>query len=551
MKDAISRFLLLFIVIHLLLPFTVRAGDDRTVDLTVMKNDSLINICKKYLQDEKRWPEIGRFNHLRNFDLIRTGQTLIIPVRLLKGVPVDGRVSFVKGDVRLRTSVESSWKAIQPDDPVPQGSSIRTGDASAVEIIFADGSTLYQRQNTTVGLASAERKGALHMLHRIYLSAGRVLMKVRSAAGQASRIEIHTPSAVAVARGTDFRVSLDSAETTISEVVHGLVDVEAGKTVVRLREGEGTRVGKGEVPQPPRKLLPAPPFLDTQPLYRTLPALIGYGKVEGAASYRFLLSTDKGGRDLIRETVVRAGESLVVTDLTDGTYYLLGCSIDNVGIEGVPSSPLTVTVRINPLPPCIREPAEGTRYKGKSATFQWLKVDDAACYQIQFARDREFGMQPEDPKDVKDLEVKRDFHDFGTYYFRVRSLDRDAYPGLWSDAVGFTLEPPPPSPPVEKPAVHRKELHIRWRDLGEKMTYHCQIARDAHFSTLILDENVKKPEITLPRPKSAGTYYVRTSSIDPNGYEGEFSPSQSFEVKRRWPLLGIVGLLGAALLVLL
>ena len=62
-------------------------------------------------------------------------------------------------------------------------------------------------------------------------------MKVRRATGKDSRIEIQTPSATAVARGTDFRVSVDAKETTTSEILEGNVDVEAMKVVVMLKEG--------------------------------------------------------------------------------------------------------------------------------------------------------------------------------------------------------------------------------------------------------------------------------------------------------------------------
>ena len=40
-----------------------------------------------------------------------------------------------------------------------------------------------------------------------------------------------------------------------------------------------------------------------------------------------------------------------------------------------------------------------------------------------------------------------------------------------------------------------------------------------------------KPEITVEKPADAGKYYIRTSALDTEGYEGVFSEPQTFEVK--------------------
>jgi len=50
----------------------------------------------------------------------------------------------------------------------------------------------------------------------------------------------------------------------------------------------------------------------------------------------------------------------------------------------------------------------------------------------------------------------------------------------------------------------------------------------------------------MPAPEEPGVYQVRASTIDSDGFEGDFSPPQTFEIKRKWPYaagaaLGIVG----------
>ena len=104
--------------------------------------------------------------------------------------------------------------------------------------------------------------------------------------------------------------------------------------------------------------------------------------------------------------------------------------------------------------------------------------------------------------------------------------------GLWSDTLSFNIIPPPPSPPVEKPEIGDKELRVRWRHLGDGITYHVQMAKDQAFKEVLIDEKLTKPEITFAKPSDAGTYYIRTSAIDTHGYEGDFSEPQSFEVQK-------------------
>ena len=114
---------------------------------------------------------------------------------------------------------------------------------------------------------------------------------------------------------------------------------------------------------------------------------------------------------------------------------------------------------------------------------------------------------------------------------------------------------------MEKPAVEEKELRIRWQDQGVKMSYRCQIARDESFQNLFIERKVDRPEITLPKPEAPGVYYIRTSTIDSTGYEGGFSPPQSFEIKRAEVkeectspcILGvsILGIVGLFMLILL
>ena len=122
-------------------PVLAVASEEEIFELKVAKRDKLINICKKYLEDPAKWQEVSKLNKLKNPNLIHPGQTLKIPVRLLKGTPLDAKVTFIKGEVLSQEKEGEEWTKLNLNDRVLQGSTIKSGDTSAVEITFEDGAS--------------------------------------------------------------------------------------------------------------------------------------------------------------------------------------------------------------------------------------------------------------------------------------------------------------------------------------------------------------------------------------------------------------------------
>jgi hypothetical protein len=540
---------LLLCIIAVSFSLSAYAYDRDTVEVTVVTKDNLINICKKLLEEPRKWSKIAKLNRLRNPHLIFPGQKLIIPVDMLRGVPLDGVVTFVQGEVRAQAKEGEEWKTLHGNERVTQGSSIRTGDESGAEVSFEDGDSFLMRSNTILTIRVAQ-KSALNLLQRLYLSAGRTITRVKEATGRKSRFEIQTPSAVAVARGTSFRVGVDEKETMRSEVLKGLVDVEAMAKSVEVREGEGTLARKNEPPMEPRKLLLPPSLLHREQIYKAMPLTFQFTEIGGASSYRIMVTRDSAGKDILRERVIKPAERAEIAGVDDGEYFLISQSIDADGLEGVPADPVAFRVRTNPLPPFIQSPVDGATPRERKVEFKWLKVKDAVAYHLQIAEDREFARILLDKNDLTATEFISPPLEFKPYFFRVSSLADDGYEGAPSDIQGFTIVPPPPAPVVEKPEMKENEIRLRWKNLGEGITYRFQMSMDSDFRNILMDRKVEMPEITFPRPEEPGIYYVRTSGIDREGYEGDSSLPQSFEVRKRFPL-GILGILGAVGLLLL
>jgi len=541
-------FIIIFLHVFVLCSF---AGipDDQNVEIIVTKSDKLITICSKYLESPQRWPEVAKINRLSNPHLILPGQKLIIPVALLKGVPLNAKVSFVKGDVQYKPKDSGRWRELRLNDVVLQGASIKTGDASAAEITFEDSTTLILRSNTALEVRTSATKGFVYAVRDFFLRAGRTVSKLKEATGTEPRFKIYTPSSVAAARGTEFSVSVDALDATRAEVLHGTISVAAKSEQVEVHEGEGTLVKKNEPPLRPRKLLMPPSLLRSEAVYSTIPPVLGFDQVPGAFSYRIMLARDREIRDLIVDDIIKTDQSVKLVDIQDGLYFLQTRSIDTDGLEGVTSEPLSIRVRTNPRPPVIESPGGADAIEGRTLKIKWLKVDDAVRYHLQIAEDTDFQSVIEEQTGLTGTEYIARALSFKTYYLRVSSIAGDGYEGIWSKVVEITLLPllpnplfwskvkggiviaPLPSvPELENPQITGKEVYFRWSSVGKGMTYHFQMANDSSFQHIIVNRIVDSADIALQKPDSPGIYYIRIKAIN-SGFEGKFSPAKSFEIR--------------------
>ncbi len=441
---------------------------------------------------------------------------------------------------------------MKPGDAIPPQSDLKTGRESALEVKYEDGSSFLLRSDTQVKVILSWKTRSARLLRDFFLSAGRFIAKVREATGgQPLRFRVHTPSAIASVRGTEFRVSVDQKQKTFVEVLKRRVTVDTAKKSIDLVQGEGAMV-KNASPLPTRKLLASPDPVDLKKIYNTAPA-IAFTKIDGAHAYRVMTARDQQGKQLVRENIIKPGETVILAGLPDGAYYLLTQSIDSIGLEGAPSNVHPFIIRENPLPPIISTAAGVPRLKEKAAIFEWLTVCDADRYHIQIAEDRAFQKVILDNDELKDTTCKVDGLENKPYYFRIRSIAQDEYKGAWSDTLSFTPSPATPTPQTDKTSASTDEMVLKSKSIGEGFIYYFQIAADDKFKEIIIDQKVNKPEIKIQKPKKIGVYFVRTAVIDRSGKIGEFSQPQNFEIKRNIPYkwIGIGGGGGLLLLLLL
>ena len=285
-----KRGAILLLFLFLLLPLAVHADDDHSIEFVVKNGDNLYKICEKILENPEDWRWVAMVNRIKNPRMIFPGQKLIIPTRLLMGVPVDGIVTFVKGDASIKLKNAQEWKTLQLNDTITQGDRIRTGAASAIEITFENDFSIFLRPGTTLEITAARKKSAVYLLYKLFLDIGKTISRIKKSTGKETRFEIQTPSAVAAARGTEFRAGVDSDITTRLEVLAGKINVQAASKEVEVKAGEGTAVKKDKPPAIPKKLLPPPNLTNLLPLYREMPLEFQFEIAPGAVGYRIMLA---------------------------------------------------------------------------------------------------------------------------------------------------------------------------------------------------------------------------------------------------------------------
>ena len=67
---------------------TPHEGDDSTRIITIVKGDTLWDLCQTHLEDPLRWRELSKYNDFTNPHLIYPGEKLRIPLAMLKEAKV-------------------------------------------------------------------------------------------------------------------------------------------------------------------------------------------------------------------------------------------------------------------------------------------------------------------------------------------------------------------------------------------------------------------------------------------------------------------------------
>jgi ferric-dicitrate binding protein FerR (iron transport regulator) len=161
---------------------------------------------------------------------------------------VDPVISFVEGDVSLRSSGAAGWERAKVGTRLGSGDTVRTGTSSRAEISCATGKVrLYE--NTVIIVPEVTDEGEKRDLRGVKLDDGTGLFNIRKR-GAERGFEVRTSNIIAGVKGTLFAVEHEKGKRRSKVAVYrGVVRVSDTErtpgTITFLRRGEFMEVKDG------------------------------------------------------------------------------------------------------------------------------------------------------------------------------------------------------------------------------------------------------------------------------------------------------------------
>jgi len=187
--------------------------------------------------------------------LIRGSVIILFILQLVFPIPIFadalGKFTLVKGNVSLERKGEILSPAVEA--PVLNKDLITTGERSRTKLLLNDDSLLAIGQNSSLEITEYLIKGDKR--EGVFsLSSGKLYTKVKKLLTPDSKFEIHTPTAVAAARGTEW---ISVVESNPGSIFYSLEDTiivfnpEFPTQIVTVNDGQFTVVAAGALPTIP------------------------------------------------------------------------------------------------------------------------------------------------------------------------------------------------------------------------------------------------------------------------------------------------------------
>ncbi len=263
--------------------------------------------------------------------------------------------------------------------------------------------------------------------------------------------------------------------------------------------------------------------------------LFNWSDVSGATSYSLEVYT--GIDTVLSKTNLAISEYQVQSNeaLLPGTVYYWRAAA--VGGNTLWSGYWNFTTGISaPQPPTLIAPPNGAVNVSTTPLFQWNPSAGAEFYKIQVATDQNFQSLVFEVDGLASTQYQRTIPlANGTlFYWHVRASNQGGnseYSATWSFS---TVAAAPPPPTLQYPGNNTTGIPLtftfQWTDVFGATSYHLEVATDANFNTIIINENaLPTSQYTVPPGVLGGStqYFWRVYSANIGG-EGQPSAVFSF-----------------------
>lgn len=537
--------------------FEVNAQEIRYL---AVKGDTLITLAQYFTGNPNNWAAIGKLNKIGNDRRIPVGSLIRIPAEYFPDEASEARVVALAGQATVSKKATDA-RPLAIGDALQEGDQISTGKNGFLSLALADQSRVSIPSNSRVALAVLRKqKYTQSPRTEIRLLDGRVESKVTPLSDNKGRFEVTSPLAIAGVRGTHFRVALGDANTALdedakptsqttrvaNEVLEGSVAVskdvgkgvdkgvdkgfnkQAKKNALLLSSGNGNIVDAKSIGKA-TLLLPPPQLQAGFELQEKPSCQFTVISAPRAVRYRMQISTDSAAQNILQEALSKDGR-FKFEGLDDKDYFLRATAIDEMGLEGLPTI-AAFKLKARPEPPFSVQPKR--KHRGNGVEFVWTEASQAQASRLQVARDLAFKDIVLDQFPIQGVSHNLAELKPGQYFWRVASIaDKQGRPdqGPFGDAQTLQLLPPQSLGALTDTGGNT--LNFAWpSEPGQRFL--IQIARDAAFTNLFLNQELTQPELSIARP-AAGVYYIRVRATDPDGYVGAFSGTQKLTLHTRW-----------------
>ena len=528
-----------------LLTFPAQAAAEEWI-YTVRPGDNLWNVSERHLTSMQYVNRLQQLNRIPNAYTIPPGTQIRILVAWTKQRTegVYARVVNIHGAAMLKRANMPENVPVELGMQLYVGDEIKSENDAFVTVEFSDKSRMRLQDNSHIRINEMKVFGDYGLVDTlIELQQGRTENTVPPKSEIGTRFRIKTPSAVSSVRGTDFRVgTLTNGADTSSEVLTGLVQVGSDQKAITVSAGFGTVTALGTPPSPPVKLLLPPDLTQIPAVYERLPLVITLPALADASSYRAQIAKDQSFDNMWTEFTT-AKLPFRDGDIPDGDYWLRVRGIDAAGIEGRDAI-ISFTLNARPEPPFVIAPLPDGVVDPITREFQWAIQSEAAHYIILISQDSKFSTTIVHDAKVTDNKFRlNDPLSPGHYFWRIASVSATEGTGPFTDAMPFRM--PFPGPAMEETKFDKSQMTFAWRAGAEGQRFHFQLARDKEFKQILHDENTPATQLTINRP-DGGKYFLRTKTIESDGFEGPWGPPQAIDIPYAnpyWKLLPLMPLI--------
>lgn len=508
---------------------------------TIRPGDTLIQFSARYLVRTTDWGQLQKLNQIINPRRLIPGQTLHVPLHLLKQQPAPALVLAVTGNVQANLPNSAAYE-LHSGEKLYSGTKLHTAANSSATLQFADGSTTVVQPNSIMQLDTLSvYEGGGMVDTKLRLQQGRTEVKANPEHMPDNQLEIITPSAVAAVRGTEFRVAVENG-MTLEETLVGHVGLISEKQEVSVTGGYGSVAEQGKQARQPVTLLAAPNVKALPSIIERLPMRFEFAAQEGTVGWIGQIAPDTSFKQVLLEKI-SSKPHFSFADLPDDKYVLRVRAKDVSGLQGV-DAVHAFELNARPFAPLLLTPGNNATVRTAQPDLTWSGADGIKNYRIQLARDIAFSDKILDVSSSQNHLKPTQELTPGDYYLHVASVTGDDQ-GPFSDAIKFTYKPAPIAPDLTLSALsfHDKSMYVSLPIPLEGLRYEAELASDSTRSQVLWHGESMDGKLQIPRP-DAGKQYLSVRMIDTDGTMSPFT-TQIIEVphKQHWELLLLLPLL--------